>query len=156
MPRKSKILPSILTVAALIGSFLLALTIFFPEPTQSAQTVESARSVSPRIAAWQERIAEEKVYAEKEARRAEAEKAADLAAWQQSRERAMARAVTPKVAEDSRARERAEAKQKARQIAAQRQRQIEGESVALGYAPEPNRARFNNIYSAMREMRGGD
>ena len=167
MHGRFKLLPYALAVAAVIGGFVVALTLFFPEPSQSAPTAETSRSASPRIAAWQERIAEEKLYAEKEARRVEAEKAADLAARQQSRERAMARAQpaqTPKIfAQDTRgedlrakelAREREQARQKARQMAA-RQQQFGGE-VALGYAPEPSRARFNNIYSAMRETRGGN
>lgn len=162
MTRQTKLFPYVLTVAVVLGAFVAALTLFFPAVSQSAQTVESEkRSVAPRIAAWQERIAEEKVYAEKEARRVEAEKAADLAAQQQYREAANERALAAKTAEGQRAKElaraRAQAKQKAQQVAAQRQRQQrQFESDSLGYAqayPTYQRAQFPNIFSAMREMR---
>jgi hypothetical protein len=161
MLRGLKIRHYALAVAAALGVFVAALAVFFPVPSESAQTVESRRgSVSPRIAAWQERVAEEKLYAEREARRLEAEKAADLAARQEARERALAKKHPPKVlAQDTRdndlARERAQAAVHKAKRTAQRQRQFDSEA-AFAYAPQPDRTYYNNIYSAMREMRGGN
>lgn len=160
MNRPNKLLPTVLAVPAILGCFVVGLTLFFPESPQSASVAEARQaSVSPRIAAWQERIAEEKLYAEKAAIKDAAEKVADRAAFQQFREAHKLRAKALKAGPDEDrgqelARDRAKAKQKAA-VAAQRSRQPEFDR-AFGYAPEPNRSRFNNIYSAMREMRGGN
>ena len=100
------------------------------------------------------------MYAEKAATKDAAEKAADLAAFQQFREAHNARALAARAKPDEGkirelARERSRDRQKAATLQAQRapQRNLDA---AFGYAPEPNRTQFNSIYSAMRETRGGN
>lgn len=153
-------------IAALVGAVVLAVVFFTPVALTTQQAApEQKLSSSPRIAAWQERIAEEKLYAERAAVR-DAEEKAKWAALSKPQ-------MTPQTAvNEPRSREleeraSARARQTQREAMARAQREFARQSAenpfayaATAYAPTsapaPNRARTNYIFSTMREARGGN
>ena len=144
----------IAAVALLVGSVALAVILLTPADATTqpqAQATEQKLSSSPRIAAWQERIAEETVYAERAAAR-DAEEKAKWAALAKPR-------ITPQVAvDDSRSRELEDRERARAQREAMRRVQLEyaRQNDPFAYAPAPSRPRYNYIFSTMRDSRGGN
>ena len=144
-------------VALLVGSVALAVILLTPADATTqpqAQVTEQKLSSSPRIAAWQERIAEEKVYAERAAAR-DAEEKAKWAALAKAR-------ITPQVADDDprsrelEDRERARARQAQREMMRRAQLEYARQNDPFAYAPAPSRPRYNYIFSTVRDTRGGN
>lgn len=149
-------------IAVLVGGVVVAVS-FIPSHTaanQSAQSMQAAEpklSSSPRIAAWQERIAEEKIYAQRQVEREAEEKAR----WAAIGKPPMNQALTAAQERELEARERAHAQQARReaQRRAQEQYALQFDPfgfAAAAYAPAPNRSRNSSIFSTMRESRGGN
>lgn len=141
-------------LALLMGSVALAVILLTPAdaPTQpQAQAMEQKLSSSPRIAAWQERLAEEKVYAERQVAR-DAEEKARWAAISKPR-------IASQVAvNDPRSRELEDRERARAQREALRRAQLEyaRQNDPFAYAPAPSRPRYNYIFSTMRDSRGGN
>jgi hypothetical protein len=150
-------------VVCSLAAFVAWLTIAFPTPSYvMAAGTDDKRSVAPRIAAWQERIAEEKLYEEKAARLAAIpEPPVPRTAQQTYGKQVATRQQQGRKALEAEAQM---AKQRARQLAARRalEREAarfaqESAGFAYGYAPAPERQVYNRIYSTIRDDgRGGN
>jgi hypothetical protein len=149
-------------IAVLAGGVAVAAS-FVPSQTaanqsaQSPQPAEPKLSSSPRIAAWQERIAEEKIYAQRQVEREAEEKAR----WAAIGKPPVTQALTAAQERELEARERARAQEARREAERRAQEQYAQQSdpfgfAATAYAPARNRSRYNYIYSTMRESRGGN
>ncbi len=150
-------------VAALAGGVALAVALVIPGSTATPaappmQATQAELSPSPRIAAWQERIAEEKVFAERQAAR----DAEDKARWaalskpritQASADDAGSRALEERARSRSR-QARAEALRLTQQAYAPEATENEVTYAPTAYAPTPNRPRYSSIYSTMRDTSG--
>jgi hypothetical protein len=147
-------------VAAVAGAAVLAVNFLTPVAATTQQGAEVNLSSSPRIAAWQERIAEEKVYAERAAAR-DAEEKARWAALGKPPMTQVVKEEPPSRDVDDRERARAEKAQRdairrAQQAYAQQTAENPFAFGARSYAPEPSHPRYNYVFSTMRESRGGN
>jgi hypothetical protein len=148
------LLSYVLAIAIVVGGVALAVSLLTPvAATQHSAAV--GLSSSPRIAAWQERMAEEKVYAERQVAR-DAEEKARWAAISKARTTPQVAAEEPRP-RDLEDRERARARQAQREAMRRAQRENARRNDAFAYAPQVwNGPQYNSIFSSMRESRGGN
>jgi hypothetical protein len=145
----------VLAIALVVGGVALAVSLLTPVAATTQQDAAGGLSSSPRIAAWQERMAEEKVYAERQVAR-DAEEKARWAAISKARATPQLAAEEPRP-RDLDDRERTRARQAQREAMRRAQRENARRNDAFAYAPQAwSGPQYNSIFSSMRESRGGN
>jgi hypothetical protein len=151
------LLSYLLGVTALIGAVVVAISLLPSVAATTPQSEELSLSSSPRIAAWQERIAEEKVYAERERARVAEEKAR----WTALGKPPVAQAVNETRTRELEEREQARARQAQRETQRRAQQAYVRKNAENafayapgGYAPASRASRYDSIYSTMRDAAG--
>jgi hypothetical protein len=144
-------------VIALVGAVVVAISLLPSVAATTPQSEEPSLSSSPRIAAWQERIAEEKIYAERERARAAEEKARWAALGKPPMTQAVNETRTRELEERESARARQaqrEAQRRAQQAYARKNAENAFAYAPGGYAPASRSSRYDSIYSTMRDAAG--